>query len=178
MIQPYFPLFSHRRGEAGQPEDKDQVLYHIRLETRQVEPIMEFVQQHQLGMPSFIAAIWSVLLSHYANQYTVPLLYSMLSDKEGTRHCQDYPLFIHIQKEDHLLSLMQKIKAKWDKRDSSIKWSEDLSQHMKVDSPSEKDEDFFNVGIVETCGDLSHSSSSTKALASRCGINQPAIAAC
>ncbi|WP_262384748.1 non-ribosomal peptide synthetase [Paenibacillus terrae] len=178
MIQPYFPLFSYRRGDAGQPEDKDQVLYHIRLETRQVEPIMEFVQQHQLGMPSFIAAIWSVLLSHYANQYTVPLLYSILSDKEGTRHCQDYPLFIHIQKEDHLLSLMQKIKAKWDKRDSSIKWSEDLSQHMKVDSPSEKDEDFFNVGIVETCGDLSHSSSSTKALASLCGINQPEIALC
>ncbi|MFK4473065.1 amino acid adenylation domain-containing protein/non-ribosomal peptide synthase protein (TIGR01720 family) [Paenibacillus sp. RC73] len=178
MIQPYLPLFSHRRGDAGQTEDKDQVLYHIRLETRQVKTIMEFVQQHQLGMPSFIAAIWSVLSSHYANQYTVPLLYSMLSDKEGTQCRQDYPLFIHIQKEDHLFSLIQRIKANWDKRDSSSEWSEDLSQYMKVDSPPEIDGDFFNVGIVETCGDLSHSSSSTKALAPLYGINPPEIALC
>ncbi|WP_025718553.1 non-ribosomal peptide synthetase [Paenibacillus sp. 1-18] len=173
----YLPLFSHCRGNTGQPKDKDQILYKIRLKTSQVKAIIEFVQQHQLGMPAFITSIWSVLLSHYANQYAVPVLYSVISDKEGGACRRDYPLLIHIQREDHLLSLMQRVKAEWDKRHSNER-IEAFSQPTKVDSPSGIDEDYFNVGIVETCGDFSYPSSNTKTPAPLCSVNQPEIAFC
>ncbi|MGQ3478679.1 amino acid adenylation domain-containing protein [Paenibacillus sp. TY11] len=174
----YLPLFSQHRGNTGNPDGEDQALYKIHLKTRQVKAIKEFVQQYQLGVSSFVTAIWSVLLSHYANQYTLPILYSVISDKEGKDCRLDYPLLIHIQNEDHILSLMQRVQLEWDKRHRSSEWREDFSQQTKVDPLSGIEEDFFNVGIVETYGDFPSPSSNTKELAPLYGTDQPEIALC
>lgn len=174
----YLPLFSHHSGNAGQPEGHDQALYKIRLGTRQVKTIMGFVQHHQLGMPSFITAIWSVLLSHYANQYALPVLYSVVSDKEGKGCRLDYPLLIHIQKEDHLLSLIQRIQMEWNKQLSSDEWREDFSQQTKVDPLLGGKKDFFNVGISEIYGDFPSPSLNVEKSPPLYGIDQPEIALC
>lgn len=174
----YLPLFSQQKGNAGLPEGDDQALYKIRLGTRQVKTIMGFVQHHQLGMPSFITAIWSVLLSHYSNQYALPVLYSVVSDKEGKECRLDYPLLIHIQKEDHLLSLIQRIQMEWNKQHSSDELREDFSQQTKVDPPSGAGKDFFNVCIAEIYGDFPSPSLNAEKSPPLYGIDQPEIALC
>lgn len=162
----YLPLFSDHRRNPGHPGDESQVVYNIHLGTKQVKAIMAFVQQ-QLGMPPFITAVWSVLLSHYTNQYALPVVYSMLSDKEGEEGRLDYPLLFQIQEEDDLFSLMQRIKQEWDKR-----------QQTSIDPPSGTDEDFFNVGIVETGSDFSSQGSNMKEFAPLFGIDQLELALC
>lgn len=172
----YLPLLSNQMGNAGQPDD--QAFHKIHLGKKQIKVITEFVQQ-QLDMPSLVTAVWSVLLSHYANQYDVPVLYSVISDKEGNECRLDYPLFINIQEEDHLLYLMQKVKMEWDNRKrSSDTWNKVLSQQAEVDPQSGNDTDFFNVSIVEMHGNCPLPSTNTNALVPLNGINQTEIALC
>ncbi|KAF6565105.1 amino acid adenylation domain-containing protein [Paenibacillus sp. EKM202P] len=174
----YLPLFSHSSRNISQPAGHNQVLYGIRLETRQVQAILEFVQDHQIGMPSFITSIWSVLLSHYANQYALPVVYSMISDKEEKGDRLDYPLLIHIQREDDLFSLIQRTQMDWNKRHTSGDWREDSSQQTKVDPRSGGEKDFFNVGITEMCDHFLSPSSNVKAQALLQSIDQLEIALC
>ncbi|QDY82732.1 amino acid adenylation domain-containing protein [Paenibacillus polymyxa] len=176
--QRYLPLFSHHSRNIEQPAGNDQVLYCIRLETRQVQAILKFVQNHQIGMPSFIISIWSVLLSHYTNQYALPVVYSVISDKEAKECRLDYPLLIHIQREDDLFSLIQRVAIEWNKRRTDSEWREGSSQQTKIDSRLGAEKDYFNVGIMGMCDNFLSPSSNVKAQALLHSIEQLEIALC
>nr|WP_237712558.1 non-ribosomal peptide synthetase [Paenibacillus elgii] len=104
----------------------------------------EFVRGHQLCVPSFLTAVWSVLLSHYANQYEVSVLYSVLLDEAGDESRHNYPLLVNIRQEDGLLDLVRRVKTLWDERKTGGgSWSETLARQA---------EDYFNVGILEARG--------------------------
>lgn len=163
------PLFS-KPGSQGEPVG-DYVFHTIRLGNNRFKAMTEFIRRHQLCMPSFLAAVWSVLLSHYANQYEVPVLHSVMPDEEEEH--QHYPLFVHIGKEDGLLDLVRRVKSQLDDRkteDGSRRATLAPQTEGTLSAPGRRE--FFNVGIVETRA----RNLLPAAKDSRRGVDQPEIA--
>lgn len=166
------PLFSNNRSQDEPVGDYD--FHKIRLGNRQFKAMTEFVRRNQLCMPSFLTAVWSVLLSHYANQYEVPVLYSVLSDEVGGESYPNCPLLVNIRKEDCLLDLVRKVKTQLDDRNTGVgSWSETLAQQAEGGLSALGRGDYFNVGILEVHGRSLLPDVNTKS--SPRGIDQPEI---
>ncbi|WP_442604724.1 amino acid adenylation domain-containing protein [Paenibacillus elgii] len=158
------PLFSNNRGQG---ELRGEYVFHkIRLGSRQCKAMTEFIHGHQLCVPSFLTAVWSVLLSHYANQYEVPVLYSVMPDEAGDESRHNYPLLVNIRQEDGLLDLVRRVKTQMDDRKAGGgSWSETLARQA---------EDYFNVGILEVRGSSLLPDVHTKNV--RRGLDRPELA--
>ncbi len=143
------PLFS-KPGTQGEPVG-DYVFHTIRLGSNQFSAMTEFIRRHQLCMPSFLAAVWSVLLSHYANQYEVPVLHSVVLDEAEGEELRHDPLFVNIGKEDDLLALARRVKNQLDDRKTGDgPGREPLALPTEGGQSAPGRWNYFNVGILET----------------------------
>lgn len=148
----------------------DHAFQKFRLEASTVSAIMEFIRQHQLCMPSFLTAVWSVLHSHYVNHYEVAVWHSVISDAgEDACNLRD-PLLIHIQNEDRFYDLVHKVKTQMGhgKREGGAR-IETFTQAETCSMDSTESDGCFISGIVKTqwspIGNISS-----------CETNQPMIA--
>ncbi|WP_083484984.1 non-ribosomal peptide synthetase [Paenibacillus ihumii] len=120
----------------------------ICLEDRHVQAMTEFVRRHHLCMSTCLTAIWSVLLSHYADQYEVSVVYSIMREEAGDCS-QGYPLLIDIRKEDRLIDLIHKVELQIDRRSGGV-WSETLTKQAEEGSIALEPGKLLNFGLAET----------------------------
>lgn len=132
--------------------DKE-MIHNIRFRKKTVRSATEFVHGHQLCMSSFLLSIWSVLLSSYAEQYEISVLFSTSSQDDEDTCCNPHPLDISIQKEDNLFCLVNKVKLQLDECFGRTR-SEERETARKVSGKWTHTElqDSISVGIIESNG--------------------------
>ncbi|MFC6652718.1 AMP-binding protein [Paenibacillus rhizoplanae] len=129
----------------------DYAFQKIRLETSTVSTITEFIGRHQLCIPSFLTAVWSVLHSHYVNHNEVAVWHSVISDVAEDTGNQCDPLLIHIQNDDQFYDLVHKINTQMDhgKREGGAR-IETFTQAETCSTDSMVSDGCFISGIVNT----------------------------
>ncbi|EPY09154.1 non-ribosomal peptide synthase, pvdj(2) [Paenibacillus alvei TS-15] len=146
----------------------DHAFQKLCLEASIVSAITEFIRQHQLCMPSFLTAVWTVLHSHYINHYEVAVWHSVISDVAEDACNQPDPLLIHIQNEDRFYDLVHKVKSQMDhrKREGGAR-VEIFAQAQTCSTDSTESDECFISGIVKT---------QWSPIGNTCETNQPMIA--
>ncbi|NEW05816.1 amino acid adenylation domain-containing protein [Paenibacillus sp. SYP-B3998] len=125
----------------------------VSFEPSHYRSMLDFTDQ--VCIPSLLTVAWSVLLSHYANQYKVPVLYTVLPPiKQQDLPITRFPLEMDIHSEDDLITVTNKIKILLDegKQDGDNRdnvWSSrDQGYRLEIEIEKEK-ADFFNIGVFE-----------------------------